>query len=260
MRRALFALLLLVAPMLHADCGNMPLDLQLEDPACRADAWERLYNHDDWTGRPEIWSQLSCMARNAALPNNDRASAISLFSSYKRTAELDDLLQTMVAGSDPELADLAAATMLDPYDLERDDDALRPYLKSDNRALRERAALLLAPRDSDATAIMFAIAKDSSHSPAMRGAAIRAISLSEQNVPLLLELLDRRYWFFGAVGAHWDVHSLAFVVEELGYSKDPAVRARLEALRVEILELPFDQRDYVEWCLDNALERMSNKP
>jgi HEAT repeat protein len=150
--------------------------------------------------------------------------------------------------------------MLFPFEQDHDYETLRTYLKSDVRALRERAAMILAMREPEAAAIMLAMAKDDTQSPLMRGAAIKSLGSAEQNVPALLELLDRRYWFFGASGSHFDVHSLALVIDQLRDSNDPAVRKRLEQMHVEILELPLDQRDYVEWVLDMALERASDKP
>jgi hypothetical protein len=254
MKRALLALLLALGPMLRADCGNVPLDLQLEDPACHDDAWDRLFNSDEWESRPEIWSRVACIAGDAASPRHDRENAMMLFAVSKRTDDVQDLLQTLVGGSDPELADAAAAAML--YSIETNFDELTPYLKSEHRALRERAAMSLAMREPEAAAIVLAIAKDESRSPLVRGPAIEALGIGPENVPALLELLDRRYWFFGAPAEHFPVHSLGHVILQLGLSNDPAVLEPLERMRTEIVDIPFDQRDYVEWVLDFSLERM----
>jgi hypothetical protein len=114
MKRALLALLLALAPMLRADCGNVPLDLQLEDPACHDEAWDRLFNSDEWESRPEIWSRVACIAGDAASPKRDRENAMMVFAYKHRTDDLNDLLQALVAGSDRDLADNALSIRAGP--------------------------------------------------------------------------------------------------------------------------------------------------
>jgi HEAT repeats len=131
---------------------------------------------------------------------------------------------------------------------------LRRLLDAPERAVREQAAIFLAGLDADdVVPRILAVAEDEGESPGVRGDAIRTLVMSSKRdraYAAVLELLDRRHWFYGAPGSHFPVHSLALLIDGL---RDD--RATLEALRREVATLPDGQREFVEWRLDDALGR-----
>lgn len=130
------------------------------------------------------------------------------------------------------------------------------------RALREVAARTLVSPQYDesvrsrAVAALLATAQMTDEPPQYRGEAIEALATTvtfKLSHDALVQLLDRRWWFFGATGHHFRVHSLAPVIEGLSSTGDQADRELLAALRPELSALRPGEREYVEWLLDNAL-------
>jgi hypothetical protein len=134
-----------------------------------------------------------------------------------------------------------------------DEASLRKLLTSPERAVREEAAMLLAEDQvaDDVIPLVAAVAKDGDESPLVRGEAIRSLTGRSERPAYraaLLELLNRRYWFYGAAGSHFPIHSLGLVIDGL---RDD--RATLLALRPAVATLPDGEREYVQWELENAL-------
>jgi len=249
----------LIAPLLRAECDRTSVETLLDDAdaKCRLAGMDLLLTDSDWQSRSEIWSRLSAIARDDARTDRERDAAVWTFLLAHRFAEIRDAACTIAADhSRPMLAHRVAMAILE--NVEHDD---RPsYVHSDIRALREEAAGMIAWGDEEAAKITFAVATDDSEPPEIRGDAIRALGTRGRNEKELLELLDEQHWFFGAQGQHFLVHSLAFVIFQLGYSDSPEVRARLESMRPELAKLPHDERGYVEWELRMTLEHMKVTP
>jgi hypothetical protein len=160
-----------------------------------------------------------------------------------------------------ELADLAHAAATILVDGANDAQVLAAF-QSNARALREAAALELVGstyRDDvrrEAAAALLRTAKAADEPPRYRGEAIEALSATvdfAESHDALVELLDRQWWFFGAQGQHFLIHSLARVIEGLRRSGMESDRRLLESLRPQVAALPSGEREYVEWILDNAL-------
>jgi hypothetical protein len=163
--------------------------------------------------------------------------------------------------SDLELAYGAAQVIVNevayqPKEMER-------LYRSSRGPVRRLAAMSLArgpTEESLANEIVVdlrGVAIDTDLPPWVRGEAIEALgglAKRARGRAILFELLEPEHWFFGAPGAHFQVHSLAKVISALWrVAEDPEVREKLNALYPVLERLRSGEREYVEWELDLVL-------
>jgi hypothetical protein len=163
--------------------------------------------------------------------------------------------------SDLELAYGAAQVIVNevayqPKEMER-------LYRSSRGPVRQVAAMSLArgpteePLANEIVVDLRGVAIDTDLPPWVRGEAIEALgglAKRARGRAILFELLEPEHWFFGAPGAHFQVHSLAKVISALWrVAEDPEVREKLNALYPVLERLRSGEREYVEWELDLVL-------
>jgi len=223
-------------------------------------AFDYLLNAGD-SQRNQAWlnRRLVSLVRDPKASQDVRVSALWVLK-YCGPPNLSRQVAADLAGrhDTPDLGHAAATILLDGAN----ESQLLAAFRSEARALREAAALQLVwPAHGEevrreAAASLLRTAKAADEPPRYRGEAIEALSATAafpDSHDALLELLDPRWWFFGAQGQHFLIHSLALVIGGLRHSGVGSDRAILESLRSQVARLRSGEREYVEWVLDNAL-------
>jgi hypothetical protein len=230
------------------------------DDSLRFIAFDHLLNApDDWKHEPWLSRRLATIARDPKSSQEVRVAAAWVLKYRAPRAFTRTVMSELVARHDlADLAHTAATILLD----DANETQLLAALQSRTRALRETAACQLVwsahAEDvrRDATSALLHTAKAADEPPRYRGEAIEALSATSESADshaALIELLNPRWWFFGAQGQHFLIHSLARVIEGLSLSGLQSDRLVLESLRPQVAALRSGEREYVEWLLDNAL-------
>jgi hypothetical protein len=190
---------------------------------------------------------------------------LNIFWLFQNAGEIDAIkdnaMHLIAITTDAALAyDIAFVLLVDnQYDRVK----LADIFHSSDGALRQRAAILIVSHSIENDNLMQevlpaveAIAKNKDMPAQVRGDALEAIGVDAKDPArrkILLSMLAKNQWFFGAHGAHFKIHSLALVIQSLKSINDPQIHQILEELKPQMTTLRSGEREYVEWVLDNAL-------
>ena len=208
-------------------------------------------NTDEWASDPEVRERIRDLAMDETISGDTRLIAFSLFASVDQFFEVERAALALAREhANANLAHRAAQVIVS---VEMDDEAAIARLaRSDIRAVREEARGVGCAY----AASMLSIAKDATEPAWVRGDAIEAFGrcpASDRTEAALIELLEPRFWFFGATGQHFPIHSLALVIPLLAERPSPRAHARLLTFWPQTETLRSGEREYVQWVLANAL-------
>ncbi|MEZ4697779.1 MAG: hypothetical protein R2832_15295 [Rhodothermales bacterium] len=150
-------------------------------------------------------------------------------------------------------------------------DSVRALAAHDESAIGvEAAAFLLEEKREPESSVLFhglvqkvaSVARNADEPAEVRGRMLRVLSRypdSDVVVPVLIDLLEPKNWFYGAHGDHSLVHSLVMLIAPLSDSQDSRMQKALRKLWDDIGTIPAEQDpDFVEWNLRTWVGERSN--